>query len=34
MVHPAGIAITGIVGGLYVMNVGLDEVFNPKLRRT
>ena len=21
-----------IVGGLYVMNVGLDEVFNPKLR--
>ena len=22
-----------IVGGLYVMNVGLDEVFNPKLRR-
>ena len=31
---PPGIAITGIVGGLYVMNVGLDEVFNPKLRRT
>ena len=23
-----------IVGGLYVMNVGLDEVFNPRLRRT
>ena len=21
-----------IVGSLYVMNVGLDEVFNPKLR--
>jgi peptide/nickel transport system permease protein len=31
---PPGIAITGIVGGLYVMNVGLDEVFNPRLRRT
>jgi peptide/nickel transport system permease protein len=31
---PPGIAITGIVGGLYVMNVGLDEVFNPKLRNT
>ncbi len=29
---PPGIAITSIVGGLYVMNVGLDEVFNPKLR--
>jgi peptide/nickel transport system permease protein len=29
---PPGIAITGIVGSLYVMNVGLDEVFNPKLR--
>ena len=24
----------GIVGGLYVMNVGLDEVFDPKLRNT
>jgi len=31
---PPGIAITAIVGGLYVMNVGLDEVFNPKLRET
>jgi peptide/nickel transport system permease protein len=31
---PPGVAITGIVGGLYVMNVGLDEVFNPKLRET
>lgn len=29
---PPGIGITAIVGGLYVMNVGLDEVFNPKLR--
>jgi peptide/nickel transport system permease protein len=29
---PPGIAIMAIVGGLYVMNVGLDEVFNPKLR--
>lgn len=31
---PPGLAITAIVGALYVMNVGLDEVFNPKLRET
>jgi peptide/nickel transport system permease protein len=29
---PPGIGIVCIVGGLYVMNVGLDEIFNPKLR--
>ena len=29
---PPGVGIMAIVGGLYVMNVGLDEVFNPKLR--
>ncbi|HEY4976029.1 MAG TPA: ABC transporter permease [Gaiellaceae bacterium] len=29
---PPGLAITLIVGGAYFMNVGLDEVFNPKLR--
>ncbi|TDV44774.1 ABC transporter permease [Actinophytocola oryzae] len=29
---PPGLAITTIVGSLYIMNVGLDEVFNPKLR--
>ena len=29
---PPGLAITSIVGALYTMNVGLDEVFNPKLR--
>ena len=29
---PPGLGIIGIVGGLYVMNVGLDEIFNPKLR--
>jgi peptide/nickel transport system permease protein len=29
---PPGIAITLIVGGAYFMNVGLDEVFNPRLR--
>lgn len=29
---PPGIGITAIVGGLYIMNVGLDEVFNPRLR--
>jgi peptide/nickel transport system permease protein len=31
---PPGVGITAIVGGLYVTNVGLDEVFNPKLRET
>jgi peptide/nickel transport system permease protein len=31
---PPGIGITAVVGGLYVMNVGLDEVFNPRLRNT
>jgi peptide/nickel transport system permease protein len=31
---PPGLAITAIVGSLYVMNVGLDEIFNPKLRET
>jgi peptide/nickel transport system permease protein len=30
---PPGLAIMTIVGSLYVMNVGLDEVFNPKLRQ-
>jgi len=29
---PPGLGIVGIVGGLYVMNVGLDEIFNPRLR--
>ena len=29
-----GVGITAIVAALYVMNVGLDEVFNPRLRRT
>jgi peptide/nickel transport system permease protein len=29
---PPGLGITVIVAALYIMNVGLDEVFNPKLR--
>jgi peptide/nickel transport system permease protein len=29
---PPGLGITAIVGGLYITNVGLDEVFNPRLR--
>ena len=29
---PPGVAITAIVGSLYIMNVGLDEIFNPRLR--
>lgn len=31
---PPGLAIMAVVGGLYVMNVGLDEIFNPRLRET
>jgi peptide/nickel transport system permease protein len=30
---PPGLGIMAVVGGLYVMNVGLDELFNPKLRQ-
>lgn len=29
---PPGLVITLIVGALYFMNTGLDEVFNPRLR--
>ncbi|GAA1436950.1 ABC transporter permease [Nocardiopsis tropica] len=29
---PPGLGITVIVSSLYILNVGLDEVFNPKLR--
>ena len=29
---PPGAGITAIVGALYVVNVGMDEVFNPRLR--
>jgi peptide/nickel transport system permease protein len=31
---PPGVGITAIVGSLYVMNVGLDEIFNPRLRES
>ena len=31
---PPGLAITAVVGALYVMNVGLDEIFNPRLRES
>ncbi|WP_166354667.1 ABC transporter permease [Phytoactinopolyspora limicola] len=30
---PPGIGIVLIVGALYVTNIGLDDVFNPKLRK-
>jgi peptide/nickel transport system permease protein len=30
---PPGVGIVLIVGSLYVLNVGLDEVFNPRLRK-
>ncbi|WP_017585025.1 ABC transporter permease [Nocardiopsis ganjiahuensis] len=29
---PPGTGITVLVGSMYILNVGLDEVFNPKLR--
>lgn len=29
---PPGLGITAIVSSMYILNVGLDEVFNPKLR--
>jgi peptide/nickel transport system permease protein len=29
---PPGLVITVLVGALYITNVGLDEIFNPKLR--
>jgi peptide/nickel transport system permease protein len=31
---PPGVGITAIVGALYVLNVGLDEIVNPRLRET
>jgi peptide/nickel transport system permease protein len=30
---PPGVGITAIVASLYIMNVGLDEIFNPRLRK-
>lgn len=30
---PPGLGIAAMVGALYVMNVGLDEIFNPRLRK-
>lgn len=30
---PPGVGIVAIVGSMYVMNVGLDQVFNPRLRK-
>jgi peptide/nickel transport system permease protein len=31
---PPGVGITTIVAALYIMNVGLDEIFNPRLRES
>jgi peptide/nickel transport system permease protein len=31
---PPGVGITAIVAALYIMNVGLDEIFNPRLRES
>ncbi len=31
---PPGVGITAIVASLYIMNVGLDEIFNPRLRES
>jgi peptide/nickel transport system permease protein len=30
---PPGVGIVLIVGSLYIMNVGLDQIFNPRLRK-
>lgn len=30
---PPGVAIVLLVGSFYVMNVGLDQIFNPRLRK-
>ena len=33
LVIPAGLAVTLLAGGFYLVGRGLDDVFNPRLRR-
>ena len=32
LILPAGLSVTFLTGGLYLVGRGLDEVFNPRLR--
>ena len=33
LIIPAGLAVTLLAGGFYLVGRGLDDVFNPRLRR-
>jgi len=33
LVFPAGLSVTFLSGGFYLVGRGLDDVFNPRLRR-
>ena len=32
LILPAGLSVTFLAGGFYLVGRGLDEVFNPRLR--
>ena len=32
LILPAGLSVTFLTGGFYLVGRGLDEVFNPRLR--
>jgi peptide/nickel transport system permease protein len=33
LILPAGLSVTFLAGGFYLVGRGLDEVFNPRLRQ-
>ena len=33
LILPAGLSVTLLAGGFYLVGRGLDDVFNPRLRR-
>ena len=33
LILPAGLSVTFLAGGFYLVGRGLDEVFNPRLKR-
>jgi peptide/nickel transport system permease protein len=33
LILPAGLAVTLLAGGFYLVGRGLDDVFNPRLRK-
>ena len=33
LILPAGLAVTFLAGGFYLVGRGLDDVFNPRLRK-